>query len=747
MTRQTVAARLQALRTVEERHALLNELAAQPTNRWSRSQIEFYLPPHLSVGLEEYFRGERLVARADPPFVVDERTVLGIEDALSNVEALRATSSGAPPASVDEPQGTDLSCDSPLDGADIVGHALLALREEIEQIDRTKPRAYRLTEGRCIAAEGDRFRYVFRWSSDPELFMPGVLLVGASVVGGRVTAQGEDPRSFELLVEEFVGRTVPKARFAIEPSFVPRTVFRLLRAQRDRLTGLPEVKGLFEKPVAHAAGAIPTRAAHTLNVQQAAACRVARSAARSYIWGPPGTGKTTTLGTLVSADPVGGERVLVASPYNVAVDEAILAVARSGEWPSGSLVRVGRVSPAIRAAGLDLDSHLERRAIQSGVLKVAQDFYRSLSRACGGDNEQRIVPATVRGCLEELGALVIHSDEHLELRGLVPRLRAAAAWIRESYRAPADDIIQQASVVATTVTLTFLSPVIREGRFDHLVVDEASVLRLPEAVLLAGRVPRRITFLGDPRQLTAITVAATRRVMTWLKPNPFAMAGILRPTDAGGACVLLLQQHRMATPIRELVSSFFYDGVLTDGRIPPGGRLAWYDTSSTPARATSAMVGLNYSRENVVHRGVVAHILRDIHRRLPGSSKLVLSPFRAQKEAYLREANTGRIPRTRFATVHAAQGTESDVVILDLVVAPGRGRPKFLSERSNPELANLLNVAMSRARAELIIVGHEAHLQEKYRGLLLGRLAAHLRAHGEWIDVPPNLRWRERAPR
>lgn len=434
--------------------------------------------------------------------------------------------------------------------------------------------------------------------------------------------------------------------------------------------------------------------------------------------------------------------MLVVSPYNVAVDEALLAVARSGNWSQSSLVRVGRVSAGIRSAGLDLDSHLERHAAASGLLESTKDLYRSLAESLGDATRVRMVPASIRGCLEEIGGLIIASDNDPALAPLKRRLKDAAAGIREAYRSPADSVIRSAEIVGTTVTLSFLSPAISDGRFQHLVVDEASVLRLPEAVLLAGRVPERLTFLGDPRQLTSITTTSTERACRWLRPNPFALAGIDKPSDAGGRCVLLLEQHRMAPPIRELVSEFFYEGVLRDGRVPGPGKLVWYDSSITPARATTAMTGLSYSRENLIHRGIVAHLLRTLTESHPDARKLVLCPFRAQKEAYLHEANTNRIPNTRFATVHAAQGTESDIVILDLVVAPGRGRSRFLSERSNQELANLLNVAISRARQQLIIVGHASHILEKYPGLLLDRLLRHVRERGEWIEVPADLRWR-----
>jgi superfamily I DNA/RNA helicase len=112
----------------------------------------------------------------------------------------------------------------------------------------------------------------------------------------------------------------------------------------------------------------------------------------------------------------------------------------------------------------------------------------------------------------------------------------------------------------------------------------------------------------------------------------------------------------------------------------------------------------------------------------------------AQKKAYEREASTGRVPGVRFATVHSSQGSESDIVVLDLVVAPGRGRSRFMDETRTPEFPNLLNVAISRARRQLFLVAHESHVAEHYPGRLLERMLGMVRVRHEVCAVPEDLR-------
>lgn len=58
----------------------------------------------------------------------------------------------------------------------------------------------------------------------------------------------------------------------------------------------------------------------SLNVEQVDAVHRCASEDVWFVWGPPGTGKTTTLGQVVADAAAGGQSVLVAAHSNVAVD-------------------------------------------------------------------------------------------------------------------------------------------------------------------------------------------------------------------------------------------------------------------------------------------------------------------------------------------------------------------------------------------------------------------------------------------
>ncbi|WP_328467225.1 DEAD/DEAH box helicase [Streptomyces sp. NBC_00448] len=103
-------------------------------------------------------------------------------------------------------------------------------------------------------------------------------------------------------------------------------------------------------------------------------------------------------------------------------------------------------------------------------------------------------------------------------------------------------------------------------------------------------------------------------------------------------------------------------------------------------------------------RALIATVRRLRHDGLPDDQLYVISPFRdvAKRAA---DQLRGLVPRNRGGTVHTAQGKEADVVILILGTHPDADR----SRRWAAAKPNLLNVAVSRARRRLVVIGdHES---------------------------------------
>ncbi|MFC8926259.1 DEAD/DEAH box helicase [Streptomyces albidoflavus] len=98
------------------------------------------------------------------------------------------------------------------------------------------------------------------------------------------------------------------------------------------------------------------------------------------------------------------------------------------------------------------------------------------------------------------------------------------------------------------------------------------------------------------------------------------------------------------------------------------------------------------------------------HKRRLNESVFVVSPFRDVVHGLGRVVGGSLTPK-RYGTVHTTQGKEADIVILVL----GTGAGQVGSRNWAAQKPNLLNVAVTRARRRLIVIGdHEAWSRHRY---------------------------------
>lgn len=123
-----------------------------------------------------------------------------------------------------------------------------------------------------------------------------------------------------------------------------------------------------------------------LNQLQADSLEVVASKSVTYIWGPPGTGKTTTMGSIVAALANVGQKVLLVSNTNLAIDTALeRCLDRFGdvkELSGGEMLRLGTiVKPELikkYSSKIDLDALVEKEVIP--LRKTIESLSRELSK-------------------------------------------------------------------------------------------------------------------------------------------------------------------------------------------------------------------------------------------------------------------------------------------------------------------------------------------------------------------------------
>ncbi|GAA3156559.1 hypothetical protein GCM10010521_50820 [Streptomyces rameus] len=270
--------------------------------------------------------------------------------------------------------------------------------------------------------------------------------------------------------------------------------------------------------------------------------------------------------------------------------------------------------------------------------------------------------------------------------------------------------------------------------FDLVVIDEAGQCAIPHILPLLFRA-RRALVIGDPMQLTHIAKTGPEREALirrgtglrseWLERHRLAYrrhsAFHAAERSAGGT--LLLDEHFRCHPhIAAISNDLFYDGdltVLTDTRGRPAlprPAVIWTDV---PGRAARPPYGGSWVNEGETEK--VDASVRYLLEHLPPEATVgVITPFRAQAEALRNRLSRHDTERVRVGTVHTFQGGERDVMVFSLVAGEGMhpGAVAWVAGQ-----LNLWNVAVTRARSHLIMVGGKALWRER-KGMAAALLEA-----------------------
>lgn len=241
---------------------------------------------------------------------------------------------------------------------------------------------------------------------------------------------------------------------------------------------------------------------------------------------------------------------------------------------------------------------------------------------------------------------------------------------------------------------------------DTLIIDEAGQMTIPLALM--GMIKaKKVIFAGDYKQLSPI-VSST--------DVPEIMSqSIFQRLATNENCTMLDFTFRMCEPICNLVSELFYDGQVKsrnkgcDDKILCNDPLYSFDHPIILHNICDVGTITSDEEADFISK-TIEHYLE---LGLTADKIAVLAPFRAQaaniKRALRSKTSINEDNRKNIAidTVDKMQGQERDVIIFSLTA----GDPAYLTEMAdflyNP---NKLNVAFSRAKYKLIIVGNLENL-------------------------------------
>ena len=504
-----------------------------------------------------------------------------------------------------------------------------------------------------------------------------------------------------------------------------------------------------------------------LNASQVRAVELCCRSNLAFVWGPPGTGKTMTLGHIVTELLHQGYRVLVTSTTNAAVDQALAKLAdlsaAATYFSAGQVLRIGQMQGETFGASLgevlsrltrDHQQRLERLEERLGEVRNAIRDCAALREKMGQARIEEQIdlfapPRPDPGISAAQEAVfspryqrhfvdldpdaqqdrVDRRQARLEGLALLCQARIEDLW-RDLRRQEAM-AVGQARVILATMTNVYLSKLLGSEHFDVVIVEEAGMAILPVLFYCAARAREKVIMVGDPKQLPPIVQSRDPYVRQAMGRSIFA---VTVPDPRYSEIVVLLEmQYRMHPVIGRLVSDMFYDGRLGDGegmqeraalaaRHPyPDQALVVVDTEGATRCATHPG---SFSRFNQVSAGYCVGLARKALQ--DGVDSIgIITPYVEQARLIRKElaASREREGVVECSTVHRFQGNERDLIILDTVDAEPLDPGVLLAGRGpESDAAHLLNVSISRARGKLVIVADIAYFKARSPDSLINRL-------------------------
>ncbi|WP_316836143.1 AAA domain-containing protein [Pedobacter nutrimenti] len=425
--------------------------------------------------------------------------------------------------------------------------------------------------------------------------------------------------------------------------------------------------------------------------QQSAVDQILMANELAVVHGPPGTGKTTTLvQAIIGLLAQNKQQILVVAPSNTAVDLLSEKLAAEGL----NVLRVGnpaRVSEQLMSLTLDqkMGAHKSMKEIralkkQAGEFKnMAHKYKRNFGRA---EKEQR------KALFDEAHKIMKEVDR------------------TEQY------IIDQLLSEAQVITATLVGAnhyTVRNRQYHTVVIDEAGQA-LESACWIPLLKAEKVVFAGDHCQLPP-TIKSNAAAKDGLSITLLEKSVKLQPE----AVVLLEEQYRMNELIMGYSSSVFYDGRLKAN--PAVAKWVLFEGDKPLTFIDTAGCSFEEKAEgtSTVNPDEAAFLLRHLEQLLSSvpfaenspecPSIAIISPYK-QQVRILKELLLQAPELLKYAacisvnTIDSFQGQEKDIVYISLTRSNMEGTIGFLSD------IRRMNVAMTRARKKLIVVGDSATL-------------------------------------
>jgi len=531
-----------------------------------------------------------------------------------------------------------------------------ALDEEISYLESRGGIRCSVYNGRPVKELGEN---TYTFSIDTDIVIPDdtpleVRVGGASVRGQLIATQGN---AVTVALTQYIGESVSQATLQSMPQFIYAKLKERLN-DKDLQDELPLKLFGKKRPRLGADFSFRIRGSTQPNQLQKETIAKALESEVLFVWGPPGTGKTRTLAQCLTVLHERGQNSLVLANTNIAVDNALNAVANElGELsPEAIILRVGNPVSTLHPR-IQLD--------QTGTVM--------LTAIADGSRKPVIVGTTLAKSvlLDQLQSNfdIVAIDE--ASMAPLPIMFYAASLSRCRVMAVGD--FRQLPPIAMNNDSELVSRWLRRDIFEEAGVTSAVEKGTGDTRMVMLREQHRM----DPRICQLV--------------NEFVYDGLLND----GKTVLSFPTEAGFCP-EPVVATLLVD---TSDRHP------W---CSKPARSSSKI--------NLIHATLAVALAREAGRSTPNVA--IIAPYRDQAKLIRKIIQDQKLESVQASTVHRFQGREIDTVIFDVTDSDPLPPRWFESKDSR----KLVNVAVSRAKRKLIIIANRDYVKKKLEGQLVDRI-------------------------
>jgi len=427
--------------------------------------------------------------------------------------------------------------------------------------------------------------------------------------------------------------------------------------------------------------------------QNAAVNNILRANELSIVHGPPGTGKTTTLvqaiKALVKQNP---RQLLVCAPSNAAVDMLSERLSLEGL----AVLRIGnpaRVSDRLASLTLDHKMAAHDQMKEAKKLKKQAQEYKNMAhkykRNFGREerDQRRLLFDEAHKIMKEVGK----TEQYI-----------------------IDDIVARTQVI--TATLVGANHYTIAGlKFDTVVIDEAGQA-LESACWIPILKAQKVVLAGDHCQLPP-TIKSAEAARNGLSHTLLEKCVALYPE----AVTLLTEQYRMHEQIMGYSSRVFYENKVkahasvAGHLLYPGDQpMVFIDTAGCGFDEKLDGTSSTNPEEATLLIRHLTGLITDLQAHYPPGgfpSVGIISPYKQQISILkdLLDHTPELQPYREYITVNTVdsfQGQERDIVYISMTRSNDKGEIGFLAD------IRRMNVAMTRARKKLVIIGDSATLAQ-----------------------------------